>query len=102
MDNQQQQQQQQQPYGSLFASARGVLHVRLQPAGLIDSSGSGIPRACTPLKRSRADVQQRISGDLARTGCELPVDEVVDHVRSQKRFVSEVRFQSLTGLKIEG
>lgn len=57
-----------------------------------DSSGCGVPRAHTPLKRSRADVQQRISGDLARTGCELPVDEVVDHVRSQKRFVSEVRF----------
>ena len=60
-----------------------------------DSSGCGVPRAHTPLKRSRADVQQRISGDLARTGRESPVDEVVDHVRAQKRFVSEVRPRDL-------
>ena len=70
---------------------RGALHEQLQALAQADSSGSGVPRVLTPLKRSRADVQQRISDDLARTSCEMPVDEVVDNMRSQKRFLSEVR-----------
>lgn len=73
------------------APVRGALHEQLQALAQADSSGGGMPRALTPLKRSRADVQQRISDDLARNSCEMPVDEVVDNMRSQKRFLSEVR-----------
>ena len=72
------------------APVRGALAQALAQA---DSSGAGVPRTLTPLKRSRADVQQRISDDLARNSCEMPVDEVVDTMRSQKRFLSEVRTQ---------
>ncbi len=81
LDQPQSQQSQQTP-------VRGALAQALAQA---DSSGAGVPRVLTPLKRSRADVQQRISDDLARTSCEMPVDEVVDTMRSQKRFLSEVR-----------
>ena len=72
------------------APVRGALHEQLQALAQANSSGSGVSRALTPLKRSRADVQQRISDDLARNSCEMPVDEVVDNMRSQKRFLSEV------------
>ena len=74
-----------------LAPARGALHVQLQALAQAESFGGGTARASTPLKRSRADVQQRISDDLARNSCEMPVDEVVDTMRSQKRFLSEVR-----------
>ena len=74
---------------------RGALHEQLQALTQADSSGGGMPRVSTPLKRSRADVQQRISDDLARNSCEMPVDEIVDTMRSQKRFLSEVRAQFL-------
>ena len=74
------------------APVRGALHVQLQALANADSSGGGgAARASTPLKRSRADVQQRISDDLARNSCEMPVDEVFDNMRSQKRFLSEAR-----------
>ena len=50
-----------------------------------------LSRIGTPLKRSRAQVTQRISGDLARTSAEAMFDgSEMDNVRSQKRFLSEV------------
>lgn len=63
-----------------------------------------LPRLATPLKRSRSraeeSVTERISGDLARTSVEGSVDAAeMDNLRSQKRFLSEVRRLPLRACK---
>ncbi len=61
------------------------------PPGPRDEAVPELPRIGTPLKRSRAQVTQRISGDLARTSADSMFDAAeMDNVRSQKRFLSEV------------